>query len=98
MKLVWSALARDDRRAIFAYIEADNPRAAVEIDLRLEDAVKRLEDYPNIGRLGRVDGTRELVVAGTPYIIPYQLFDDRVRLLRVLHGAQLWPQAFSGEG
>lgn len=45
---------------------------------------------------GRVPGTRELIVVDTPYIIPYRVIEDRVRLLRVLHGAQLWPEPFSG--
>ena len=96
MKLEWDTFAIADREQIYGYIEADNPRAAVEIDLRFDECVRRLADFPNSGRPGRVAGTRELIVAGTPYIIPYRVLGDRVRLLRVLHGAQLWPEEFSG--
>lgn len=95
MKLVWSALSREDRRAIYAYIEADNPRAAIMVDERIEAAAKRLVNFPESGRPGRADGTRELVIARTPYIAPYRIIDDRVRILRVIHGAQLWPEAFA---
>lgn len=94
MRLEWAALAVADREHIYAFIEADNPRAAVEVDTRFDTAVDRLRLFPNSGRPGRVDGTRELVVSGTPYVIPYRVMDDRVRLLRVLHGAQLWPDNF----
>ena len=96
MKLKWDTFAIADREHIYGYIEAENPRAAVEIDLRFDQSVRRLADFPNSGRPGRVAGTRELIVAGTPYIIPYRVFEDRVTLLRVLHGAQLWPEQFSG--
>ncbi|GAC1579933.1 MAG: type II toxin-antitoxin system mRNA interferase toxin, RelE/StbE family [Sphingomicrobium sp.] len=94
MRLEWHRLAVEDRENIYTYIEADNPRAAAEIDARFDSAVLRLRDFPNSGRPGRVESTRELVVAGTPYIISYRVVDDRVILLRVLHGAQLWPDRF----
>jgi toxin ParE1/3/4 len=48
-----------------------------------------------MGRPGRVKGTRELVIVGTPYIVAYRIKGDAVQVLRVLHGAQKWPQGFS---
>ena len=94
MKLVWSRRALEDRRAIFDYIEADNPRAAVLVDDRIRDATRRLIEFPESGRPGRVEGTRELVIARTPYIAPYETGDGVVRILRVIHGARIWPDAF----
>ena len=91
MKLIWTAYALDDRREIFSFIEADDPRAAVMVDERIENAMRRLIDYPESGRIGRVDGTRELVVAQTSYVAAYQISDDAVRILRVIHGARSWP-------
>ena len=81
-----------DREAIFDYIEADSPRVAVRIDDRIEAQVDHLIDTPEIGRPGRIAGTRELVVQRTPYIATYRIDDDVVRILRVLHGAQQWPE------
>lgn len=91
MKLTWSAFALSDRDAIFTYIEADNPLAAVAIDERIVSATRRLIDFPESGRVGRIEGTRELVVSGTPYIAVYTVRETTVRILRVLHGAQEWP-------
>ena len=71
MKLTWSALALSDRDAIFTYIEADNPSAAVMVDERIVAAVRRLIDFPGSGRVGRIAGTRELVITGTPYVAAY---------------------------
>jgi toxin ParE1/3/4 len=97
VKLAWSTLSRADRREIYAYIEADNPRAAITIDQRIETAVLRLRDFPESGRIGRVEGTRELVVGRTPYVLAYVIAGDVVRILRVIHGARLWPEDFAGD-
>ncbi|OWV92705.1 addiction module toxin RelE [Rhizobium sp. R72] len=93
MKLTWSAFALSDRDEIFTHIEADNPLAAAMIDERIVAATRRLLDFPASGRIGRIAGTRELVIIGTPYVAPYAVTETRVRILRVLHGAQEWPEA-----
>ena len=90
MKLVWSRHALSDRDGIFGYIEAENPRAAIHVDEKIADAARRLLDFPESGRLGRVAGTRELVPR-TPYVAAHLVDRDTVRILRVLHGAQMWP-------
>ena len=92
MTIEWSAFAIADREAIFDYIEADSPRAAVEIDQRIQESVEMLIEFPEIGRPGRVEGTRELVIQRTPYIVAYQVKHKGVLILRVLHGAQQWPE------
>lgn len=91
MKLEWSVHARSDRDEIFDHIEADNPRAAVAVDERIETHAELLLHFPSSGRPGRVDGTRELVIGGTPYIAAYRIVADTVQILRVLHGARTWP-------
>lgn len=48
-----------------------------------------------MGRLGRVHGTRELVIPGTPLLIAYRVRKDGIRILAVLHGARRWPGQFS---
>lgn len=94
MRLVWAQYALDDRDTIFSYIEKENPRAAVHVDEEIVGAVRRLLDFPESGRPGRIAGTRELVVPRTPYIAAYVVTADRIRVLRVLHGAQMWPFEF----
>lgn len=95
MRLTWSAFALSDRDDIFTHIEADNPRAAVTVDQRIAAATHRLVKFPESGRVGRAPGTRELIVLGTPYIAAYAVTGDSIRILRVLHGAQQWPDEFS---
>ncbi len=89
--MVWSAVAIKDREMIFDYIEADSFSAAVLVDGRIEAAVELLADTPEIGRPGRVEGTRELMISRTQYIAAYTLAGNQVTILRVLHGALVWP-------
>ncbi|QDF37931.1 type II toxin-antitoxin system RelE/ParE family toxin [Bradyrhizobium symbiodeficiens] len=91
MKLVWSAFAMSDRDGIFTHIEAENPRAAIALDERIAAAARRLVEFPESGRPGRVAGTRELVIVGTPYVAAYTVTESLIRILRILHGAQQWP-------
>lgn len=93
MKLLWLARARTNRTEAIAHIAQENPRAA----LKQLDEIKRqtdmLADYPEMGRVGRKRGTRELVVNRTPFIIVYRVRPrmQRIEILRLLHGAQQWP-------
>jgi plasmid stabilization system protein ParE len=61
------SFALDDGNAIFDYIEADSPQAAVIVDDRIDEQVGRLLQFPEMGRIGRIEGTRELVIQNTPY-------------------------------
>lgn len=97
MRLVWSQHATDDRLAIFMWVAQDDPQAAADVDERIEEAARRLIDFPNSGRPGRIEDTRELVIARTPYVAPYQLVGDTVRILRVIHGARMWPSSIGSE-
>lgn len=92
MPLRWTSRADRDLDAIHAYIAADDPGAAAKMILRLINAVtQQLATFPAAGRAGRVPGTRELVIAGTPYIVIYRSQANKVDVLRVLHGARKWP-------
>jgi toxin ParE1/3/4 len=90
--IVWSPRAVDHLAHLRAYLERDNPKAANRIATVLLEAVERLAKLPNLGRPGRVAGTRELVVPGTPYVIPYRLRADRLEVIAVFHGRQKWPK------
>jgi toxin ParE1/3/4 len=84
------ALANLDAEA--EYIAEDNPAAAGRVVLNILRAVDLLKRNPALGRAGRVAGTRELVVPGTPYIVPYRVRGEAVEILRVFHAARKWPE------
>jgi toxin ParE1/3/4 len=93
VRILWLEQAVEDLAAARKYIAENNPTAATEVAERIRQAALILGDYPASGRPGRVPNTRELVVAGTPYILPYRVRADAVEILRVLHGARRWPEA-----
>ena len=90
MRLVWTRLANADRQKIREYIAQDNPAAALALDELFSEKTKSLVDHPNLGRPGRVAGTRELI-AHQNYILVYDTVGDQVRLLRVLHASRQYP-------
>jgi toxin ParE1/3/4 len=61
------------------------------MDDRIQSHVEMLDKFPQLGRPGRIEDTRELVIPHTPYIATYRISSTTVRILRVLHGAQQWP-------
>ncbi|HEX9733068.1 MAG TPA: type II toxin-antitoxin system RelE/ParE family toxin [Thermoanaerobaculia bacterium] len=94
MRLKWSQAAIRDLQEIRGFIAQERPMAAQRVAQRILQVVRNLEQFPRMGRPGRVEGTRELVVGGTPYLVPYRVQGEAVELLRILHGARRWPERF----
>jgi toxin ParE1/3/4 len=95
MNPVWSLEAIDDLAALRAYIEQDDPAAARRVALHIIHNLETLlPRSPEMGRPGRVPGTRELVIPRTPFIVPYRLVGHTIQILRIFHGARRWPEAF----
>ena len=90
MNLVWTREALSDRIDIREYIAQDNLAAALTLDELFSEKACWLLDHPQIGRSGRLEGTRELVVHPS-YVMIYDITPDSVRVLRILHGARQWP-------
>ena len=95
MNILWSPEAIADLDSIRSYIADDNPAAARSVVLQIVQNIQRLlPDHPQMGRPGRVPGTRELVIPKTPFIVPYRLQSNVIQVLRVYHGARRWPESF----
>lgn len=91
MILRWTRAVLLDLDCVGAYLRDRDPQAARRIMAAIRAAVGGLKQFPEIGRPGRVGGTRELVVTGTPFIVPYRVTGKYVDILRVYHGARKWP-------
>jgi toxin ParE1/3/4 len=93
MTPVWSPEAINDLAALHAYIEQDDPAAAQRVALHIVKNIETLlPNNPEMGRPGRVPGTRELVIPKTPFIVPYRLVGNTIQILRVFHGNRRWPE------
>jgi toxin ParE1/3/4 len=91
MHISWRPRARAEREAAIDYIAEDNPLAALDQLDEIERQTNLLTAQPKMGRVGRVRGTRELVISRTPFIAVYRIEGERIEILRFLHGAQKWP-------
>jgi addiction module RelE/StbE family toxin len=87
LKLVWTLEALADRRAIYNYIEPDNPTAALRLDKVFSDKIAPLARYPELRKPGRVTDTRELVVHRS-YVVIYDIANGGIRILRILPTAR----------
>lgn len=94
MEIIWRRSALNDLESIREFIAQDNPRAATHVHAAIKAAIDPLADHPSLGRAGRVEGTRELIVAGLPYIVVYRAAEDIVRILAVIHTSRQRPRRF----
>jgi len=94
VRIRWTKPAADALGSIQDYIAKDNPQAAFEVAQRIGNTVGQLEEYPEIGRSGRVRGTYELVIHDLPYIVPYRIKKQEIHILSVYHTSRKWPERF----
>lgn len=91
MIIRWTKKAEADLTDQCDHIAKDDPTLAAKIGADIFETIRGLSDFPFRGRPGRVDGTRELVLAGLPWIAVYAVTDSAIVILRLLHGAQAYP-------
>ena len=92
MTVRWTPSALFDLESLHTYISGDNPNAAdITVD-RVLAGIDALERHPEMGRAGRVAGTRELVVP--PFVVAYKLRHGAVEIVAIIHGARRWPERF----
>ena len=94
MQIRWTDKALDNLDAAVEYIATDNPTAAMKVAQKIWDSVQLLKNQPGLGRPGRVAHTRELVITGLPYIVPYMEKNGCIVVLRIMHSSIKWPISF----
>lgn len=91
MKISWLPRAVASLDNQIEYIAQQSPKSALMLGDRIRAAIESLRSHPLLARPGRVEGTRELVVTGTPFVVVYRVRDEAIVILRILHGKQRWP-------
>jgi toxin ParE1/3/4 len=92
MQVRWTPAAADDLENIANYLFEKTPENAARLIREIYRTPSELKNFPNRGREGKKEGTRELVMPSLPYIIVYRVKSNTVRIVRVLHGSQEWPR------
>lgn len=86
MRIAWAPEARRQIADIWHFIALDDPAAADRMVTRLLVAVEKLLRFPQLGRPGR-EGSRELVVGGTHFVVVYRVEGEEIKIGSVVHGA-----------
>jgi toxin ParE1/3/4 len=96
MRIIWLQRARQDLDEAMSWLYERNPVAAQNASELIYMQIYQLKTYPQLGRIGQVHGTRELVIKQTRYIAPYRInFEaNTIEILALMHDARLWPAAF----
>jgi toxin ParE1/3/4 len=88
LRLIYTDPAERDLLGILQWISSDNPGAAEGVYRAIVATAERLRAFPSSGRAGRLPNTRELTVRSLPYVIVYEVTDEIVTVLAILHGAR----------
>ena len=93
MQIRWSPDAADDLESIVGYIGRENPDLGRRIGQSIYERLTAIRTFPYSGRIGRVDGTRELPLPPLPFIVVYRVLEqaDAVEVVNIIHGSQRWP-------
>lgn len=92
MALRWHRQALEDLRGIHDYLAHKSPTAAGRVVATIRKQADILREHPAIGRPGRLEGTKELVVSRYPYIVAYRVNGADVEILLVVHTSRRWPE------
>jgi addiction module RelE/StbE family toxin len=90
VKIIWTAAAREDLQAIRAWLDMRNQVAAGRVIREIRETVSLLNTQAMLGRVGQIDGTRELVVQHYPYLVIYEVLSGDIRVLSVFHTSRAW--------
>jgi toxin ParE1/3/4 len=93
MRVRWTMDAADDLERICDYIAESRPDSARRVAQSVVERIGTLETFPHLGHPGRVQGTREIAFPPLPFVGIYEVRDEQIIVLRILHGAQRWPHA-----
>lgn len=91
MRLRWTPAAAADLEHISEYLKDRHPHYRQPTMRKLYQAICSLADSPQRGRLGREDGTRELLFSPLPYVAVYRVGEQSIEVLRVYHSSQNRP-------
>lgn len=95
MKVVWTRRATRQLRAAYEYWARERSEDAADLMIeRILSRVELLQHHPEVGRQGRIDATRELVLHPLPFLVAYRMKPSRVEILALLDGSRKWPASF----
>jgi toxin ParE1/3/4 len=96
IEIVWLEIAADEFEDAIAWIRERNENAADKMAETALFQIDQLKHYPQLGRVGRDNTTRELVISNTHFIVVYRVLSTKksLEILSFKHDAMRWPTEF----
>lgn len=91
LPVTWALEAREQLAEILDFISDHSEIAAEEMAERIAHSTSNLSNHPYLYRVGRVGGTREMVVHAN-YVVVYRVMTDAINIVAVLHTRQQYPR------
>jgi toxin ParE1/3/4 len=88
MRIRWTLAAAADLQHVSNYLRHHHPHYRQPTIRKMYAAIQSLKEWPHRGRLGREEGTRELLFPPLPYIAVYRVKGQSIEVLRIYHGVQ----------
>lgn len=88
MAVLWSKKAKNDLFKVEMYSQQFGKDVVLELMAFLFKSIESLELWPNLGKAGRLPGTRELVLSKYPFLVVYRYQEETIEILRVFHVSQ----------
>jgi toxin ParE1/3/4 len=90
VKLVWSHRAQNGLLDLQEFAR-QKPSLGNRVADSLDSVSQQISSFPQSGRPGRIEGTREVVLTGTPFLLTYEVEPECMAILAIIHGAHHWP-------
>jgi addiction module RelE/StbE family toxin len=90
--IFWEEESLNDREKIFEFLFDFNPSAAEKTDKIIESKVENLLEQPLMGVQRDIFRGRILIIPEVSMIVSYWLNGETIRIMRVLHHKQKFPQ------
>lgn len=94
MQIRWTRKALNNLETAVHHIASDSPGNAHKVAQKIWDSIQLLRQQPGMGRPGRVSGTRELIISGMSFVVPYAEHKGEIVILRIIHASMKWPELF----
>jgi len=90
MRVKFSRMAKDQLKEVKSYIAKDNPERAEKHIRKVINSIKKLIDYPYLGKVNAVynrQDIREIAIEG--YKVIYQIYSNSINILVVYKNIDL---------
>jgi len=91
MKITLTPTANRDIKSIYDYIvENSTVTTAKKVLSSIENTIDKLEEFSQLGKVGRIKNTRELIVPRLPFVILYKIYPDKIAITSIMHTSKKW--------